>query len=292
MGARIVRGLFRGPHGVRALWRLLAYLLVMNVPLAAAQWVVIEVFRVEHVGFLPVPLILAEGLTLVFALAATAVMGRLERRRLASYGVAPTPGWLRQFAEGALWGAASNAIVIGLIAACGGYSVHGLEGHGAAVVIQTVLWLLCFLALAVSEEVTYRGYPLFTVASGLGFWPAAAVLSLAFGALHYFLKPGETWVDGTTVTLIALFFCFTIRRTGSVWWAVGWHFTWNWLSMGIFGSPNTGNHGRPLAGHLLASTFQGSPWLTGGEMGAEASLWMFPLLAALFWWFDRRHRAA
>jgi CAAX protease family protein len=287
-----VRSVFVGPGGTRALWRLLAFLLVMNVPLAAAQWIVIKVFHVEHVDFLPVPLILAEGVTLAFALAATAVMARFERRTLATYGVAPTPGSLGRFAEGALWGAVSNALVIALIAACGGYAVHGLEVHGTAVVTQTLLWLLAFLAVAVSEEVYYRGYPLFTVSSGLGFWPAALVLSLLFGALHYFLKPGETWVDGTTVTLIALFFCFTIRRTGSVWWAVGWHFTWNWFSMGIFGSPNTGNDGRPLAGHLLASTFQGSPWLTGGPMGAEASLWMFPLLAALFWLFDRRHRAA
>jgi hypothetical protein len=286
------RRVFVGPSGVRAGWRLLAFLLVMNLPLAAVQWVVITVFGIQHVDFLPVPLILAESVTLAFALAATLVMARWEGRTLASYGVGPGPGWLRQLGEGTVWGALSNVAVIALIAACGGYSVAGLNVHGSALVTTTVLWLLAFLSVALAEEIYFRGYPLFTVATGLGFWPAAVLLSLGFGALHYFGKPGETWVDGTTVTLIALFFCFTIRRTGRVWWAVGWHFSWNWLSMGVFGSPNTGNDGRPLEGHLLASAFHGSTYLTGGPMGAEASLWMFPLLAALFWLFHRRYRAA
>src|SRR5262249_47553024 len=154
----------------------------------------------------------------------TLVMARAERRALAAYGVAPVPGWLRLAAAGTLWGALSNVAVIALIAVCGGFVVEGLNVHGSAVLKETVLWLLAFLAVALAEGVTSRGYPLFTVASGLGFWPAATVLSVAFGAEHYFLKPGETWVDGTTVTLVALFLCFTIRRTGSVWWAVGWHF--------------------------------------------------------------------
>jgi uncharacterized protein len=288
----LLRRVFEGPGGVRAGWRLLAFLLVMNVPLGVAQWVVITFFGVRHVDFLPLPLILAETISLVFAVAATLVMARAEGRSAAHYGIGLRPGWLRLMAEGTLWGALSNVLVIALIAACGGYSVAGLDLHGRELVTTTMLWLLAFLSIAVAEEVYFRGYPLFTVATGVGFWPAASLLSLVFGALHFFLKPGETWVDGTTVTLIALFLCFTIRRTGSVWWAVGWHFSWNWLSMGVFGSPNTGNDGRPLAGHLLASTFHGSPYLTGGPMGAEASLWMFPLLAGLFWLFDRRYRRA
>ncbi len=292
LSAATVGRAFQGPSGVRAGWRLLAFLVVLNLPLAVGQWVVIAVLEVEHVDFRPAPLIEAETAVLLVALAATWVMAHVEGRSLREYGAGPAPGWVRGFGEGTLWGALSNAAVIALIAAGGGYSVAGLALHGRALVTTTLLWLLAFLALAVAEEVSFRGYPLFTLATGLGFWPAAVLLSLIFGALHFFLKPGETWVDGATVTLVALFFCFTIRRTGSVWWAAGWHFSWNWLSMGVFGSPNTANNGRPLPGHLLAATFQGSPYLTGGPMGAEASLWMFPLLAALFWLFHRRHGGA
>jgi len=279
---------FRGEHGVRAGWRLLAFLLVMNLPLAGVQWFVIRVLKIEHIDFRPGPLILAEAISLAFALMATLVMARWEGRTLARYGLPLREAFGPQFREGALWGLAANLLVIGLIAACGGYSVSGLAVHGARLVTATLLWLAAFLGVALYEEIYFRGYPLYTLATGMGFWPAAGLLSLLFGALHYFGKPGETWVDGLTVTLIALFFCLTIRRTGRVWWAVGWHFTWNWSSMAVFGSPNTGNEGLPLPDHLLAGTFHGPQYLTGGGMGAEASLWMLPMLALLFWLFHRR----
>jgi uncharacterized protein len=102
------RRIFVGPHGVRAGWRLLAFVLVMNVPLTAIQWVVITFFKVEHVDFAPGPLILAEAISLIFAAAATLVMARWEGRSAAQYGVTPRPGSGRLFWEGTLWGILSN----------------------------------------------------------------------------------------------------------------------------------------------------------------------------------------
>jgi hypothetical protein len=61
--------------------------------------------------------------------------------------------------------------------------------------------------------------------------------------------------------------------------------------MFIFGFPNTGNRGGlPIAGHLLDCATSGAKWLTGGPMGAEASLIIFPVLAILFIAFHFRHR--
>src|SRR5207247_2546236 len=76
---------------------------------------------------------------------------------------------------------------------------------------------------ALAEEFAFRGYPQFTLASGIGFWRAAALLSLVFGGLHYFLKPMENLADFASVGLIGLFLCLTLRRTGSLWFAVGFH---------------------------------------------------------------------
>jgi hypothetical protein len=36
--------------------------------------------------------------------------------------------------------------------------------------------------------------------------------------------------------------------------------------MAVFGGPNTGNDSKPISGHLLAFSFHGPPWLTGGPM--------------------------
>jgi len=62
------------------------------------------------------------------------------------------------------------------------------------------------------EEFTFRGYLQFTLADGIGFWPAAWILSLGFGAVHLMNK-GESWVGALSVATIGLIFALTLRRT-------------------------------------------------------------------------------
>jgi membrane protease YdiL (CAAX protease family) len=182
--------------------------------------------------------------------------------------------------------------VAGLMALAGGYSVRGLALRGSDILLYALLWAAAFLLASLVEELVFRGYELFTLASGIRFWPAAVVLSTLFGFyLHYAQKPNETLVDGLSVSLIALFFCLTVRRTGNLWFAIGWHWAFNFGLMFVFGFPNTGNKGGlPVPNHLLDSATRGSKWLTGGPMGAEASLIIFPVLAVLFAVFHFRHR--
>jgi hypothetical protein len=98
-------------------------------------------------------------------------------------------------------------------------------------------------------------------------------------------------LDLVNVALIGLFLCFTVRRTGNLWFAVGWHFAFNFGSLGVLGSPNTGNAGgRPLDGHLLDGIFTGPDWLTGGLTGAQASIFTLSVLGALFAALHQRHR--
>jgi membrane protease YdiL (CAAX protease family) len=286
-------GVFFGPQGLRAGWGLLLYI-VLSQLMGIGLFVVLKtVFKVQdNPAWTPGLLIGGEAAQLVIALLATAILGRIERRPLAAYGIPLRQAFGRLFWEGALWGILTIAAVVGMIALAGGYTVSGLALHGTAALRSAVLWGLAFLAVGLYEEVYFRGYPLAALTRGLGFWPAALGLSLLFGALHYFNKPMESWLDFASVGLIGLFFCFSIRRTGSVWFAIGWHFTYNFGSMALFGGPNTGNGGKPLPGHLLDSAFHGPDWLTGGPMGPEASVFIFVAIAALFAGIHRRFRTA
>ena len=287
------RPTFIGPHGLRAGWSLALYLLVSGTLTALGAWI----FQTIH----PIPdnppwtsgLIIAfELVALAAALAATLVLGKVEGRSLATYGIPLTRRSLARFGEGALWGILSIGAVITAIAAAGGYEVHGLNVHGGEAVKYVLLWTLATLLVALYEEVFFRATPLFTLSRGLGFWPTALLLSLYFGAVHYYQKPMETWVDFLSTGLIGLWFCLAVRRTGDIWLPVGWHFAYNFGSLGVFGGPNTGNQGHPVEGHLLASTFHGSQYLTGGPMGPEASLFIFPVIAAMFLVLHLRYREA
>ena len=125
----------------------------------------------------------------------------------------------------------------------------------------------------------------------MGFWPAGILLSAIFGAIHYFFKPMENWTDALSVGLFGLFWCFTLRRTGTLWFAIGFHAMSDYADMAIFAQPNTGNHGQSLTGHLLNVTYRGPDWLTGGPRGTEASAVEFLILAVMFVVFARLYRA-
>lgn len=285
------RRIFLGPQGLRAGWSLLIFLILSSM----GEWLVI--LAVQKALSLPDNLpwtaeliILLRLLSLALVLAVIAFLGRIEGRSFATYGLPLSAAFGKRFWEGCLWGTLTISAVIGMMALAGGYKVSGLAVHGGEAVVRGLLWALALFLAGLFEEIYFRGFPLFTLSRGIGFWPGALLLSLIFGADHYFFKPMETWMDFLSVGLIGLFFCFTVRRTGDIWWAAGWHFTYNFGSIFIFSGPNTGNQGKPLPGHLLDSTFHGPDWLTGGPMGPEASVFIFPMIALLFWAFHRRYR--
>jgi len=63
------------------------------------------------------------------------------------------------------------------------------------------------------------GYSQWVLSQGMNFWPAAALLSAGFGALHS-SNPGESKAGLIAAALIGFFFffCLTLRRTGDLWW--------------------------------------------------------------------------
>jgi len=232
---------------------------------------------------------LNEGLDFALILLFSWIVARLGRERVANYGLAFRPGWGRLFLSGVLWGAVPSVVILTPIWLGGACSFHGLALHGADFAISATLWAVAFLLVGLAEEFTFRGCAQVTLAEGIGFWPAAIVLSSLFGLVHLIFKANEGWVDPISVALYGLFWCLTIRRTGSLWFAVGFHAASDYVDMVVFAEPNTGNGGMPVAGHLLNVAFHGPGWLTGGPRGTEASLLVFPILAGLFWFFHLQY---
>ncbi|MGH9520586.1 MAG: lysostaphin resistance A-like protein, partial [Terriglobales bacterium] len=145
-------------------------------------------------------------------------------------------------------------------------------------------WALAFLAVGFTEEYLFRGYLLVTLSgSNIGFWGAAAILSIVFGALHLG-NGGEDAMGALSAGLIGLFLCYTWRRSGSLWFAVGLHSSWDYCESFVFGVPDSG---AVSAGRLLSPRFHGSRWITGGSVGPEGSVWVLVIIALLFAAFVR-----
>lgn len=286
-----MKKLFLGPNGLRAGWGFLVFAVVF----VAIQTVVLlpakQLYRPHH-GLHPVDFVLSDGIGFLAALAAAAIMARIEKRRIAEYGLPLSPGFPGRFGAGLGWGFLPVAATMGVIALAGGVTFDGWAFAGGELARWAALWAVTMIVLGFFEEYLFRGYPLVALTRGMGFWPAAILLSAGFGALHYFTKPMESVLDGFSVSLIGLFFCFTIFRTGDLWLAAGMHAAFDYFALAFFGAPNTANRGRPVTGHLLATTFHGPAWLTGGVCGIEASVVMVLVMLLMFPLFAWRHPAA
>ncbi|HXZ42972.1 MAG TPA: CPBP family intramembrane glutamic endopeptidase [Terriglobales bacterium] len=283
-----MRKIFLNPRGLRAGWRLLIFVGIFFALQFAVNWIVTKVFHPPQVAFLdPIGLSVEDLLALIEVVIATWVMGRIEHRRFAEYGIPVRNAFGRDFWIGSLWGLGSTSLVIGLIAAFGGYRIVGLAIHGGVFWYFLGLWIIANLMIGFGEELSFRGYLLATLADGIGFWAAAILLSIGFGALHYFLKPHERWEDFASTGLIGLFVCLTLRRTGSLAFAIGFHAAFDFANLFVWSGQNAGEY---AVGHLLETSWQGPQWLTGGLLGPEASRMVFVMIALMFWIFDRSYR--
>ena len=287
------RDIFVGLAGLRAGWRLLIFLGLVVALQAGFQGIVILILRARRVvvpeGLNAMVFLLADTITLIGVLIVSWIMATWERRKLADYGLpGMNPcGW--KFWEGALFGFVGVSLLILMIFLAGGYSAGSLALHGAPLLRATLLWLLASCAIGFAEEYLFRGYPQFILAQGMGFWPAAFLISFLFGAIHYFTKPYERWPDWASTGLLALLICLTLRRTGDLRFAVGFHAAFDFGAIFVYSGPNGGQFAPD---RLLTATFHGSDWLTGGELGPEASLLVFPVIAMMFVAFHLLYPAA
>jgi membrane protease YdiL (CAAX protease family) len=285
-----MKTIFVGPRGIRAGWRFAIFVLLLFGFSKLFFWFLAVLFHYqEHVGWFPIDFLLDGALSLGAALLAAWIMSKLERRSFLEYGLPLRAMFGKHFWQGALWGFASSFLMVILLRLFGAVSFAGLALHGQTLVKFALLWATAFLLLGLAEEFAYRGYSQTALTDGMGFWPAAVLLSAIFGAVHYFFKPMENWTDGLSVGLFGLFWCFTLRRTGTLWFAIGFHGMSDYADMVLLAQPNTGNNGQSLTGHLLNVYYHGPEWLTGGPRGTEASVLEFLILVLLFLAFARAY---
>jgi len=214
------------------------------------------------------------------------LMARIEGINVDEYGLPRRQAFGRMFWLGAVWGLASITTLMLALRGVHAFYFGQVVLHGVRVVRFAAFWGVFFVLVGVTEEFAMRGYTQYTLSKRIGFWPAAAGLSLVFGAIH-FRNPGETWVGLAGVVAIGFFFCLTLYRTGNLWFAVGFHAFWDWGQTYLYSVPDSGTM---EVGHLMRPLFQGPEWLTGGSVGPEGSVLCFAVIAAVSGAFSWRYR--
>ena len=263
---------FIGPYGLRAGWRFVLFACIVAALLAALSAAVHAAAR----GRSEAADLVGNWIGITVALAAMWAMGLVERKPVWSYGFAAA-GRGRNLAAGLATGIVSLSALMGLLMLAGAYRPGPPVLHGSEAIIWGFYWAVLFAGVGLGEEGLTRGYALFSLTQGIGFWPAAAILSLLFGAGHLG-NSGEEWIGIGNALLVGLVLAYSVKWSGSLWWAIGYHAAWDWSESYFFGVADSGSKAQH---HLLSGNPLGAGWLSGGSVGPEGSVLCIPILLAL-----------
>lgn len=279
---------FYGKDGIRSGWRILLYI-AFFVLLSGVEVVLFAFFPQTRNPLSISAILLGEAASFAAAFGAAIMMSRIEALPIALYGLPLHSAFGKRFWQGMFLGLSEISLLVGAMKLFGSYSFGTLSFRGTKIVEWALLWLVAAVLIALAEEFHFRGYVQFTLGQGIGFWPAAVILSLLFGGIHITNK-GENWVGVVCIVFTGLLWAFTLRRTGSLWLAVGWHAAFDFGESFLYSVPNSGG---VFEGHLSNATVEsGRVWLTGGKVGPEASVFAFATLAlgaiVIHFWFPAK----
>ncbi len=291
--------IFFGDDGLRAGWSI-ALFLAPFLSLFAIGWLALHYHLVptphtsktgKDLALTPTLAIIGEGVQFVLVAGAALLMSLIERRSFGRYGLTPHR-MLPDFSIGLVWGLLMLSLLIGTLRLTHHLSFDGLALHGFPALTYALKWAFAFLFVGLFEEFFFRGYLQFTLARGvagivrtlspanphahlISFWVSAFLLSGCIFAYTHTGNHGENPAGILAVALAGAVFAFSLWRTGSLWWAIGFHTAWDWAQSYLYGTPDSGNL---VQGHLLATHPIGSPLLSGGTAGPEGSLFVIPTL--------------
>jgi uncharacterized protein len=273
------RSIFIGPAGLRAGWRLLLYVVLVFALGFVANKIADALLR----GRQPDPRNPFEGiwyfsLVGVALIIASAILAKIEDRRLADYGFPLRRIFCGQFWLGWVIGVVSLTVLLTALHLAGAFSFGPILLHGATIWKLGVAWAVLMTIGCAVEEYVYRGYLQFTLTPAIGFWPAAVATS-ALMAVAHMLNPYWNVLGLFNVFLFGLVACLLLRRTGDLWMPLGIHASWDWGEGYFFGVPSSG---QTAEGALRQGAFHGPAWLTGWPFGPEAG---WPNVALLLIWF-------
>ena len=291
-----MRKIFIGKDGLRAGWSLLIFIAL----LAAIAFCVNAIGHKIHppapktakpdAGITPLFGLLAQGMAFLVVCLLTWIMSKIERRPNSVYGLGDSRK-LSHFLAGLAWGVTCLSLLILTLWKTGLLVFDRRLLFGNDILRYGAIWLIGFLLVGLLEEYLTRGYLQYTLTRGLagiyrwafktqhskavGFWTAAVIFSILFGLGHS-NNPGESPIGLLSAGLAAMVFCFSLWRTGSLWWAIGFHTSWDWGQSFLYGVADSGTM---IQHHLLATHPVGKPIFSGGTTGPEGSIFIVAVLA-------------
>ncbi len=289
---------------LRPTWRVISYVVAMvaglfgiQIPIGVVLAVALVLGAVDPSSLLQLQyslpfLALNTVVSLVVILPLTYLYRRfVDGQSVRSLGFERGQGWAKHVAAGLLLGAALMGLIFLVEWGAGWLTVEGFawQVQSPILVLVTLLaYLLLNAAVALYEELAFRGYILQNLSADWGMVAALVASSLLFGIFHG-LNPNATLLALANIFLAGVLLAACYLATRSLWLAMGFHFSWNFVQGPLLSFPLSGLE----TPGLLVSTTQGNPLITGGAFGPEGGLLgtgVMVLGLLLLWAWKRRQR--
>lgn len=199
----------------------------------------------------------------VFSLLTVYVFRRVfDRRSFMSLGFE----W-KGYKQHAITGLLLGIVLLGIESLILYFTGH-LAWTGVTVDLADLLsGLIIMVMVAVSEEVVFRGYILNNLMQSVNKWVALGISAALFALLHAG-NPAITSLALLNIFLSGLVMGVNYVYTKNLWFAIMFHFSWNFFLGPILGYEVSG---LPL-NSLLQQYIEGPDWITGGQFGLEGSV--------------------
>lgn len=161
-------------------------------------------------------------------------------------------------------GVGLQSLTIFVIYLYGGFKILSVNS-----VIPLIPSLVGFTAVAVFEEILFRGIIFRITEEKLGSYLAMIISGLLFGFAHL-SNPNSSFTSALSIAIEAgLLFGAAYIYTRNLWFPIALHFAWNFTQSNIYGAATSGSI---IGKSLFTTTIEGPEILTGGAFGPEASL--------------------
>jgi uncharacterized protein len=288
----VVHNIFIGKDGLRAGWSLLIFVAMLTAIVVAAHFIILKFHHPPaHTASSEDSIkstIINESIIFLVVLFVSWIMSKIERRPNSVYGLGGSRKVVHFFA-GLGWGVVCLSLLVLTLWKTGFLIFDQRLLSGGDVLRYGAIWLFGFLLVGLLEEYLTRGYLQYTLTRGLaglyswafktsnsaalGFWTSAIIFSILFGLGHS-KNSGESPIGLVAAGLFAMVFCLSLWRTGSLWWAIGFHASWDWAQSFLYGVADSGHM---VQHRLLATHPVGKAIFSGGATGPEGSIFIIAI---------------
>jgi len=159
---------------------------------------------------------------------------------------------------------------------------HTLANFTSASIWTALAIFFQFIIVAWWEELAFRGIILQNIAKGLNVKWGVLISTLGFGLIHAG-NPNATVLSTVLIMIITFQLVYAYLKSGQLWLPIGLHLGWNFFQASVFGFASSGHESATL----ISQTPQGPDWLSGGDFGAENSIFIIPITIASFYLMHR-----